>query len=519
MNEHRGNHCPLVLHIVIACLLIFGFFPLSLPSVSGATGAMVTLQVDTTVDDLTLQTCNDIIDDDCSLRGAIAQANADLLGNGYHIDIPIGVYMLNLNSGNPTEDANASGDLDILNTAVQLHGESMLQTIIDGNLTDRVIDHLASSGLLNVSNLTIRNGHLGSGKGGGGGIHVGPGNTLVTSYVRVTGNQVTCLNENNDNGGGIFGSNLATLTIANSEITENCACNGGGIRATNNTLSIQNTNFVDNVADIPVTTFMGSSGGGVSIANGGTITIERSTFDGNSADRGGGLFNSGSAFLTIRESSISQNEAEDGAGVFLYGTSTLTNVSIYNNIAVDDGGGIAMQGQVTMENVTIAGNTAAYGGGIELMGSAESILHLDHVSFASNTASSLNSHAIYAGADSQTTVTNTILDSSSGISTCLINFGATWTSTGYNISNDNSCQLSLTNDWVNTNPLLGTLGDYGGLTLTLPLLPGSPAIDHGNPGDPTDRLDQRGIAIMGGRSDIGAYEYYPLVLYLPIVLR
>ena len=30
------------------------------------------------------------------------------------------------------------------------------------------------------------------------------------------------------------------------------------------------------------------------------------------------------------------------------------------------------------------------------------------------------------------------------------------------------------------DPLLGTLGNYGGLTQTVPLLPGSPAIDAGN---------------------------------------
>ncbi len=281
---------------------------------------------------------------------------------------------------------------------------------------------------------------------------------------------------------------------------------------------IQDTNINDNVADIQVTTFMGSSGGGVSIANGGTITIERSTFDGNSADRGGGYFNSGSANLEITNSVFSNNEAYDGGGLYLYGTSTLTNVTVHNNAAIDDGGGIAMQGQVTMENVTIASNTATYGGGIKLMGSLESILHLDHVSFASNTASSPYGHAIYAGNDSQTTVTNTILSSSYGTGTCYTEVYATWTSYGYNINSDNSCQLSGMGDWANTDPMLGALGDYGGLTRTLPLLPGSPAINMGDPADPAGRLDQRGIGIIGGRSDIGAFEYVP-TLWLPLIGR
>ena len=54
---------------------------------------------------------------------------------------------------------------------------------------------------------------------------------------------------------------------------------------------------------------------------------------------------------------------------------------------------------------------------------------------------------------------------------------------------------------------LGTLGNYGGPTQTIPLLPGSPAIDAGTSvGAPA--TDQRGFPRYGP-VDIGAYEYYP----------
>jgi hypothetical protein len=70
-------------------------------------------------------------------------------------------------------------------------------------------------------------------------------------------------------------------------------------------------------------------------------------------------------------------------------------------------------------------------------------------------------------------------------------------------------------------PLLGALANYGGPTLTIALLPGSPAIDAGSVAlavDPITRLplttDQRGAGyprIENGTVDIGAYEAGPPV--------
>jgi CSLREA domain-containing protein len=76
-----------------------------------------------------------------------------------------------------------------------------------------------------------------------------------------------------------------------------------------------------------------------------------------------------------------------------------------------------------------------------------------------------------------------------------------------------------TNNITGGAPALGALQDNGGPTFTHALLPGSPAIDVGNPTGCTDHLgatlatDQRGFfrAVDGGigseRCDIGAYEY------------
>jgi len=73
------------------------------------------------------------------------------------------------------------------------------------------------------------------------------------------------------------------------------------------------------------------------------------------------------------------------------------------------------------------------------------------------------------------------------------------------------------NNLVNVDPKLGTLGDHGGTTPTVPLLAGSPAIDAGsNALIPAGIItDQRGSdRIVNNRVDLGAYEFKPDYLIL-----
>ncbi len=68
------------------------------------------------------------------------------------------------------------------------------------------------------------------------------------------------------------------------------------------------------------------------------------------------------------------------------------------------------------------------------------------------------------------------------------------------------------------DPLLGPLADNGGPTQTHALLPGSPAINAGDPNampgvDGVPLYDQRGEGferVAGGRIDMGAFEVQPL---------
>src|SRR5207244_2850100 len=102
-----------------------------------------------------------------------------------------------------------------------------------------------------------------------------------------------------------------------------------------------------------------------------------------------------------------------------------------------------------------------------------------------------------------------ILNTNANVS--IRNVSGTVISHGYNLSSDNGGGfLTATGDQINTDPLLGPLANNGGPTFTHALLPGSPAIDAGDPTfTPPPLFDQRGpcfARVVNGRIDIGAFE-------------
>ena len=110
-------------------------------------------------------------------------------------------------------------------------------------------------------------------------------------------------------------------------------------------------------------------------------------------------------------------------------------------------------------------------------------------------------------------ISDTILNAG-GSGENIFNDGGTVTSHGYNISSDNGGgYLNGPGDQINTDPLLGSLQDNGGPTLTHAPLPGSPAIDAGDPNfTPPPFRDQRGPCyrrVYGRRIDVGSVEVQP----------
>ena len=124
-----------------------------------------------------------------------------------------------------------------------------------------------------------------------------------------------------------------------------------------------------------------------------------------------------------------------------------------------------------------------------------------------------NGASIYntqAGGSATLELSNAILNT--GISgENIFNDGGTVTSHGYNLSSDDGGgYLTASGDQINTDPLLGPLQDNGGPTFTHALLPGSPAIDTGDPSfTPPPFYDQRGPdfwRVRNDRIDVGSLE-------------
>jgi hypothetical protein len=260
-------------------------------------------------------------------------------------------------------------------------------------------------------------------------------------------------------------------------------------------------------------------GGGIAV-DGATVTLRHVAVTGNEDDgftmggptdgAGGGIATLGPS-LTIIDSTISGNSARQGTG------------------ADAAGGGILSEASLTIVNSTIADNTAAggttegLGGGIYTASpGGGTSLTLANTTVASNTASGSpavggNIDVAQSGGAVTTAIRNSIVangTADSGSQNC----ASPLTSGGYNLDTTTQCGFAGTGDRQSVAKL-GALGNNGGATDTLALLPGSPAINGGNPSGCVDfsanpiTTDQRGIhRPQGTRCDIGAFEFRVPVL-------
>jgi hypothetical protein len=378
-----------------------------------------------------------------------------------------------------------------ININLKLIGSGARTTIIDGGgsqysviatasgtevvLSKVSIVNSANTGILTSGTLTINNSIIsrnGSPFNYAGGIH--NFGTLTINHCTIMGNHATA-------GGGIYhaGSKLA---INNSTISGNfarlrsCCPEGGGIADIGSGMTINNSTISGNRTRGP--------GGGIYNYT-DTITVNNSTISGNDANEGGGIYNTGT--LTIYRTTISGNSAgvepnPIGGGVWTAAILTLNNSTVSGNSSLQYAGGIyAVTATITVNNSTISVNGANDGGGILNNGSTA-------------------------------TFQNSIVANSPSGGNC----SGTMTSSGYNLSSDNTCNFNNTGDLNNTDPKLGLLQNNGGPTKTQALLSGSPAIDAGNPNGCTDsnghllKTDQRGKPRPdkedSGGCDMGAFE-------------
>jgi hypothetical protein len=350
-----------------------------------------------------------------------------------------------------------------------------------------------NNGTMTVTDSTIAYNSVGVGGGIGFGGGIFSGGALMVTDSTIANNSTGFFGE----GGGIY--NGGTMTIADSAIAYNSADGDGGGIFNNGTLTVTDSTIAYNSVGV-------GFGGGIN-SSGGTLTVTDSTIAYNSAGFGGGII-CGGGTETVTDSTIAYNNVGRGRGGGIYsgsGTLTVTNSTIAYNSAGDGGGGIFNDGTITVTNSTIADNntgSGGAGGGLEVGKSG-------------------------LGGPTTFTLYNTIvaLNTRGGTTAddiALTNGGAASPSSAYNLIGTGGSG-GLTNG-VNGNqvgvadPGLDPLGlqGNGGPTLTIALLPGSPAIDAGSNAlavDPQGNplaTDQRGPGfprIVNGTVDIGAFEY------------
>jgi hypothetical protein len=270
-------------------------------------------------------------------------------------------------------------------------------SIISGN-TGINAGGIDNSGTLSISDSTISGNSCGAG-GGGGIFNQG---TLTLTDAVLTGNTSpsrTLFQYVSSGGGGLV--NTGTMTIAGSSISGNTGSGAGGI-ASYGSLSISDSTISGNSGD----GWFGTGGivSGESQAT-SPLTLTDSTISGNSGTYIGGISSDG--VLDIIGSAVSGNQAGvfnspfDGlqaGGIFCEGTATITGSRIVNNTNHQTrpysayGGGIDDDGDLTITGSTISGNTVesdfdlASGGGIDMIGSAQAKLTVNHCTFQDNQA-------------------------------------------------------------------------------------------------------------------------------------
>lgn len=500
-------------------LLVFGLGIFQTSDIYAAPGAIgFSITVNTTTDEY-----DAVANANCSLREAITTANTDVNFGG----------CTRVSSGSPpddiilqasatytltrtgSDDTNINGDLDITET-VTIQGNN---ATVNGNGTttsDRVIDILSGSGVVNISGVTIKNGKQG---GVGGGIRNAA--TLHLSNCTITNNQTL-----GNAGAGIYNDDVSPLTMDNCIVSNNASGTLGGGISNSGIMVISNSTISTNTAD--------SRGG--AIVNLSNLTVATTTISGNSAGtRGGGIYNSNK--MTVTNSTIRQNDSPDGGGIYNENAMTITGSSILSNTA-STAGGMRISGGLAIANVvnsTISGNSAtSTAGGIFVDNFG--VLYLRSATIANNSSDSDSTSGGNGGGlnggelsgNATVNLRNTIIagNFSNGGSgpDC---FGLINMMNYSLIGNTSSCNVgAVTGNLLDVSPSLISLANNGGPTLTHAFPTSSPVFNAADPAGCTDQAgtllntDQRGFLRHVIRCDMGALELPPpFSIYLPLVLR
>lgn len=385
------------------------------------------------------------------------------------------------------------------------HGTDFRE-IVGGGIAD-----LAGSLVLNDCDVSHNTASTVDDRTSGGGIFNNQGD-LSLLHTTVTGNT----------SGGFSGgieNESAYMVVVDSVISGNQSRTfSGGIGVDGLGLAITRSQITNN-------TVLSGPGGGIT-DEGGPMTIDHSIVSGNHAgDYAGGIASEGGDLRMI-SCTVSNNTAavEQGGGVVQAGLGLLmrrSTVSGNRITAGGDGAGVWLaidhDQPVVIENSTITGNTggSGRGGGIFIRFNGGTTPTIVNSTIAGNSGASTGGiYALHQSSASTTVnLVNTIVAGNAGADCG----GGLIHSLGHNLSKDSTCSFGAAGDKHGVDPKLGALAvSFPGQNATLPLNPGSPAIDAGDD-ELATATDERGVPPGGAHVDIGAFEVAdPALAVIPV---
>lgn len=401
-------------------ILIFILFSLSLvaPVYAG------TITVDTLTDGIGVT--------GCSLREAIAQANAGVDGDGC-TGVTASPNTINLSvTGSYTLTTGSA--LSVTSTII-IQESNGAEAVIEAATTSntaayRVFSVSGVTTRLTLNGVTVRNGGNLSTSLAGGCINASGG-----ADVTLTGGTVVEDCRTNDSGGAIY------------------LISGGGSAVITNSTVRNNT--------------VNTAGGGVYIAS-GDLSVSGSTFSGNSAGTLGGAITYSGANLTVSSSTFSNNQASStgvnnaaGGAIFAQITSgtrtisgsTFSGNSVSGSNAINWGGAIYKTGSggLNISGSVFSGNsvsgTGAAGGGVYANDGALTVTNTRLQS--NNSSGTTDGDAVYAFSGATVSVTGS----------CIVNNGDNAV-----VDTDGTITTTATGNWWGTSwgpRILGAPNDSG----------------------------------------------------------
>jgi predicted outer membrane repeat protein len=425
---------------------------------------------------------------------------------------------------------------------MSLHGLNF----INGN-RDAAPNSIESGGaILNVGGglLLYRcafTGNKASGGGRGGAIF----SAIGATYETYAGHEFTVIespflaltqctfsgNAAGDYGGAIYIDSDDEVTLTQCSFSENSAHGtpsnpsipgdnggyggyGGAIYHDGRSMTLVECNFANNSVSPN-----GYYGGGGAIYNTSVVTLSKCVLSGNSiingiAADGGAIYSAYRSNTILSQCALSGNSSDnEGGAIYSAGSLNVTYSTLSGNSTDGTyggfGGAIYCNGNLLLKHSTLTGNSTngGYGGSGGAIYSSGGF-SLSHCTLSANMAYLGAGYGGNGGAIAcrYAIFTNSIVSGNTAPSGPDIFNTGTIFDRGVNFIGDlTGSGLTASSTLLTGDALLAPLANYGGLTQTMALLPGSPARNAAAVLAPATTTDQRDFPILD-KPDIGAYE-------------